>query len=175
MDTPNDSRITISKLDGALRQLETAITLWFHDGDPFSIQTLAAAASQVLYDVNKHRNGAPLLLDPSLIKPEYHKEYHKALKSAPNFLKHADKDPEDSITFDPNLNKILLFEAVFNFGIITKQPRTPIFNCMFHWFFTRNPQYFQTEQAEILRKSIPVNDLLKLDRREFFVALTKGA
>ncbi|SRR6266508_744311 len=174
MDTPNDSRITISKLDGALRQLETAITLWFHDGDPFSIQTLAASASQVLCDVNNHRKGQPLLLDPSLIKPEYQKEYHKALKACPNFLKHADKDPEASIAFNPTLNMILLFEAVMDFTAITKQRRTQIFDCMFYWIFIHNPKFFQSEQADLLRQSMPVNDFINLNKREFFIQFTKS-
>jgi hypothetical protein len=171
---PDDSKITITKLDGALRQTETAITLWFYDGDPFSIQTLAAAATQVLQDVNQKRKGPPILPDLSFIKPEYHKEYYNALKAAPNFLKHADKDPDASISFDPTLNMHMLFEAVFNFGIITKQPRTPILNSMFHWVFVHHPSFFQSEQADLLRKSLPINDLLKLNRIKFFMQFTKG-
>ena len=37
-------KLAITKLDAARRQLETAITLWFHDADPVSVHTLVMAA-----------------------------------------------------------------------------------------------------------------------------------
>jgi hypothetical protein len=43
--------IHISKFDAAKRQLETAIRLWFHSGDPVSVHTLAAASHQLLHDL----------------------------------------------------------------------------------------------------------------------------
>ncbi len=49
--------IQITKLDAVLSQLETAIALWFNDGDPLSIHTLASAAYQIIYDLNKHQKG----------------------------------------------------------------------------------------------------------------------
>ena len=52
--------LTVTKLDAAKRQLETAIRLWFHDAHPVSIDTLAAAALQVLVDINTKRGGEPM-------------------------------------------------------------------------------------------------------------------
>lgn len=58
------SRIQISKLEAAKRQRDTAIKMWFADGDPVSIHTLAAAAHQIINDVNEKigetRAGMPL-------------------------------------------------------------------------------------------------------------------
>ena len=42
------AEVTLSKLDVARRQLETAIRLYFYDGDFVSTHTLAAAACKVL-------------------------------------------------------------------------------------------------------------------------------
>ncbi len=45
--------LEISKLDAAKRQLDTAIRLYFCDGDPVSIHTLAAASYNILRDVTE--------------------------------------------------------------------------------------------------------------------------
>jgi hypothetical protein len=67
--------ITVTKLEAARRQLRTAIELWFHSGEPVSIHTLAAAAYQVVHDLNRRKKGPPLLLDNDMIKVEYRREY----------------------------------------------------------------------------------------------------
>jgi hypothetical protein len=53
-------KIEISKLDAAKRQLKTAINLYFSYGDPVSIHTLASAAREILYDLNKKHSGMPI-------------------------------------------------------------------------------------------------------------------
>jgi hypothetical protein len=45
----DETKITISKFDAARRQLNTAITLWFADGDPVAIHTLAYAAYEIIH------------------------------------------------------------------------------------------------------------------------------
>jgi hypothetical protein len=44
----NRTKIKISKLEGVRRQVETAIRIYFVNGDPVSVHTLAAASLQVL-------------------------------------------------------------------------------------------------------------------------------
>ena len=53
--------LPVSKFDAARRQLETAIRLYFFQGDPISIHTLASAAAQILHDLSRHRGGGELL------------------------------------------------------------------------------------------------------------------
>jgi hypothetical protein len=57
--------LPITKLDAARRQLETAITLWFHDADPISVHTLVMAAHGILKAINKKLGGAPMFGDPA--------------------------------------------------------------------------------------------------------------
>ena len=58
--TDNDlQKLHVTKLDAARRQLETAITLWFHDGDPVSIHTLAAAVDAFRWFRSAKRPGVP--------------------------------------------------------------------------------------------------------------------
>ncbi|WP_424133850.1 hypothetical protein [Roseomonas chloroacetimidivorans] len=81
----------VSKLDGAKRQLETAIDLFFDSQDSLSVHTLAWAAFKVLFDLYPHRSddGFATKLD-SIIG----KEGWRSMSGVANFLKHADKDPE---------------------------------------------------------------------------------
>lgn len=48
MADQNFKKIQVTKLDAVRRQLETAVILWFHDGDPVSIHTLTGAAYQII-------------------------------------------------------------------------------------------------------------------------------
>lgn len=81
----------ISKLDGARRQLETAIDLFFDDGDSLSMHTLAYAALKVLFDLYPHHceDGFDAQLNDILGK-----EGWSLISSTANFLKHADRDPD---------------------------------------------------------------------------------
>ncbi len=92
--------ITVSKLDAAARQLDTAIVLWFDGADIISIHTLAAASHQIIHDINKKRGGRDLIYDSLVIKDEYQKEWVNKLKSPMNFFKHADKDPDPEATIE---------------------------------------------------------------------------
>lgn len=84
-------QMPITKTEGARRQLETAIDLYFENGDSLSIHTLAFAVLKVLFDIYPHRNGDGFdaKLDRLL-----RNEGWKAMSGVANFLKHADKDPD---------------------------------------------------------------------------------
>jgi hypothetical protein len=45
----------VKKLDAARHQLRTAIELWFCDGDPISIPTLAFASYEIIHVASKTR------------------------------------------------------------------------------------------------------------------------
>jgi hypothetical protein len=81
----------LSKLDVARRQLETAITLYFHESDPVSIHTLTAAAHGVLRDLSRvHEQGNRMMTDfipdyvPPEVKPEFRERIaHRTSSSTP--------------------------------------------------------------------------------------------
>jgi hypothetical protein len=105
--------LRISKLDAARRELETAVRLYFAEADPISIHTLAAAAHQVLVDLNRKRGGPPSFTEAGLqlVRPERRKEALKRLNEAANFFKHADSDPQGVLHFKAALTEMLLFDA----------------------------------------------------------------
>jgi hypothetical protein len=81
----------ITKIDGARRQIETAIELYFDNKDSLSVHTLAWAAFKVLFDLYPHHNsdGFDAQLDAILGK-----EGWQSMSGVANFLKHADSDPD---------------------------------------------------------------------------------
>jgi len=89
-------------------QIDTAITLWFNEGDPVSIHTLACSAYQIVHDINQKTGWRDLLYDSVVIKDEYRKKWVDTIKRPYNFLKHADKDASDSIEFDSSTNEVFI-------------------------------------------------------------------
>lgn len=79
----------VSKIDGAQRQIETAIDLYFSGGDFLSIYSISFAAHQVLRDIYKHHCNDDFLDNLSAHLPA---DFRKHLAAPANFLKHADRD-----------------------------------------------------------------------------------
>ncbi|MGI8569030.1 MAG: hypothetical protein ACR2KT_08130 [Methylocella sp.] len=80
--------VRIGKLDAARRQLRTAITLWFNDGDPVSVHTLAYAAYEVIHAISEKRDPTrrDLLFDSRLIKDEFRGEWNATVENTPTSL-----------------------------------------------------------------------------------------
>jgi hypothetical protein len=74
----------IDKFEAAQRQLDCAIRLWFVDEESLAIHTLAYAACCILRD----------LLGSQKREVLSKFEVSQKFGEVPNFLKHADRDPE---------------------------------------------------------------------------------
>jgi hypothetical protein len=110
---PNTPSLNVSKLEAATRQIETAIALYFQDGDPVSIHTLACAAYEILETLNQRSGGQPTIRQQfgNDIKPEYVKFFYSRLASARNFFKHAKSDPDASIEFSQLESEVVMLDA----------------------------------------------------------------
>jgi len=136
--------ITISKLDAAKRQLETVIRLYFFDGDPVSIHTLTSAAYNVIRDVNAKKGGDPMLVKEKaleFVKPEYREEFRKSLNNAENFFKHADKDHDQTLDFNPDQSEMLIWDAISTYSNLTGET-PPLFKIFQAWFVCNKPEMF---------------------------------
>lgn len=162
--------LKISKLDAAKRQLEVAIRLYFHFGDPVAIHTLTAAAYNVLKDINSHRGGEQVLMKAQLakefIRPEYQKEFIKKLNEAENFFKHANSDPEAVLKFKPRQSEFLLWEAVEIYQRLTGEI-TPFLHAYRGWFMMHNQPMF-SNLPEAQRKIIDFLGYKKTERTAYF-------
>ena len=114
----------ISKIEAAFRQLRTAVLLFFSDQDPVAVHTLAAAAHEILRQLAE-RKGIPVGLAPAemvAVLPGMTPEEAKAaLSVTAGFFKHAGRDPNDSIHFQPEINDHFLYEAVCLYEELTSR------------------------------------------------------
>jgi hypothetical protein len=126
----------ISKVEAADRQLRVAIRLFFERKDLLAVHTLAAAAQGILTDLARPKDIKIIFdrLDPDL---------RRAYRLAQNFLKHADKDPEQQFAFFPEATKFHLFEAAVVHSILT-QTMSPEVTGFLGWFLKTFPHWFDT-------------------------------
>lgn len=99
----------VTKLQAAQRQLNTAIELWFAEGDPVSVHSLAYAAYEITHRLYRNAGHSNLLYDSKAIEDSERAEVVTALKRSANFFKHAEQEgtpdaicelrPADTILF----------------------------------------------------------------------------
>lgn len=168
MDGPT---ISLSKLDAACRQLRTAITLWFDEGDPVSIHTLAFAAYEIFHTVSSHLdpNRRDLLFDSDWIKDEHRREWNKLIRREANFFKHGDRDPEGSIDFNPNLSESFLLFATYARRLCLK-PQSEEENLFAWWIQINRPDMLTEEGRKFVADRIAadsIDEIRTLNKREF--------
>lgn len=165
--------LIISKLDAARRQLEIAIRLYFQNGDPVSIHTLTAAAYNVICDINNKRGGDSMLIKKKIfeyVKPEFQKEFRDKMNEAENFFKHADRDHDATLTFNPDQSEMLILDACSQYYKLTGE-NLPLFTVFRGWYMANHPDLFilPEEQARLLSISTP--SVLKMGRLDYFNAI----
>jgi len=156
--------IKLTKLECARRQMETAILLWFDDGEPVSIHTLAAASLEVLHDLGKRIGESALIFDSKRFRKEKFSEWKKIVRESQNFFKHADKDPTKVLDFKPDHSEILLLNCIDLHRRIGNQ-RSPVMLVFWHYFAIHHPWYFLSDP-----KQMPpgFRDFRKLSKTQFF-------
>lgn len=165
--------LKLSKTDAAKRQLETAVRLWFFSQDPVSVHTLTAAAHKVLYDVGKRRGVLITLRNPENIRPEYRRKYHELISRYENFFKHADKDADGLLDFNPDATEIYLFDAVLAYETLTCEI-TPILGAMKAWGFMRHPNLANEKDREKVALAVNQIDVATLCKADFFMQFQEG-
>jgi hypothetical protein len=168
--------ISVTKLDAAKRQLETAILLYFSEKDPVSIHTLCCAAYEVIHALNKKRNSPmgpnDLMLkdlDQYLGSKADRRQFHECMNEARNFFKHANSDPDAVQTLDTRFTEALLIDAVQKYArLIGECP--PTMALYFVWFLTQHPleagqEIMQHSLRTTLERALKA---MSKDRRTFF-------
>lgn len=162
----------ISKLDAACRQLNSAISLWFNDGDTVSIHTLACSAHQIVHDINQQRGGRDLIYDSLSIKDEYRREVNRLLKHPYNFFKHAEKDAFDTIEFNPRRTELFILFTSAGLEILGCQP-DPIRAAFNIYYGLKNPDLLTEKGKAEWTNKIPAEirqQTLDMPKRQFFEA-----
>lgn len=163
-------KIEVTKIDAARRQLETAIKLYFIDADPVSIHTLTAAAYNILRDVTKQKGADPMLIKGQmleLVKPEFQRMIRDKANEAENFFKHADRDHEARLDFNPDLTDLHLIDACAQYHKLTGE-EPPLFVAYRIWFLVHRPDCFLLPDE--LKSVFKANaaSIVEMGRTEFF-------
>lgn len=166
-------RILVTKLDAARRQLDTAIQLFFANGDFVSIHALAYAAYTLTRNLcDKTNNPASFTRwVKETVVNEQHEQVFAALSSAGNFFKHADRDPKRQLEYIPDQYEILLILAVWMYEAITRELTMPM-SVFKIWYFLHHPGWCADHA---LRPKIPaVKGTFPANRGDFYDFVSKG-
>ena len=163
-------KLIITKLDAAHRQIETAINLYFCEGDQISIHTLTAAAYGVLRGVSKHLGSSGMLIKDiflDMVKPELKSKMGDKINEAENFFKHAYPNPTGTLTFSPGQSELLLLDACDKYRELSGE-YPPLLKVFQHWYMLKHPDLFNLPpHLETLKNEFA----LKIEgytRRQFF-------
>jgi len=161
-------QLQISKIDAALRQLQTAILLYFNARDPVSIHTLTAASYNIIRDLRDFRSESFSMFKDALnIREHYKKEFRDLLNESENFFKHADRDPNKNHLFRTDSTELLLIDACDAY--IRLMGEIPDLVSIFkRWHLIQHPQYYR-EDAHAYQIAIQGNQVYSdSDRFLFF-------
>ena len=130
---------TVSKIEAADRQLRSVVHFFFQRADAVAVHTLAAAVYQILVDLCEHRGIERELEDSAILSHlGVKKDVLDAVRRPQNFFKHADRDPEGFLRFNPMLTACLILYGIHYLHCLTgtKSPEGQVF-CL--WFYLRFP------------------------------------
>lgn len=167
------TKLSLTKMEAARRQLKAAITLWFQGGDAVAVHTLAGAAYQIIHDICVAKSAGPLLFDSPLIRDEYRKEAVNLLKHDVNFFKHADKAPDGTTDFPPATSELFMMGAIWGLQNLALE-RDVEEKAYFVWFTIQHPE-FLTEEGLRARSQFSnrkeFDELRSLPREQFLNAV----
>lgn len=169
--TSKDNLLSVTKLDAARRQLDAALLLYFNDGDPVAVHSLAGATHDLLRDLSA-KSGSKMLIEGSLlvgIGPELTEEFRKVMRRPQNFFKHADRDPHSLLQFSPRTTDLLLLDCSAKYLEVTGE-LTLLQQAFEKWCLLHYPQFWRNtkwkQKAEWLSRE--ARELFHdLGRREF--------
>jgi hypothetical protein len=160
----------ISKLDAARQQLETAINLYFCEGDVVSIHTLTAAALNVVRDITKRSEPDMRTMRDTMVsclRPEKRKFVAYKIREPENFFKHADRDPDTFLTFNSGLSEFDMYDCIATYQKLTVE-FNPLFEVFKQWHELQHPDVFVVAQDQKLVSDEDREALRSMTKQAFF-------
>lgn len=162
------TKITVTKMDAARRQLKTALRLWFVDGDPVSIHSLLAASHEIIHRLFRLKGHRGLIFDTDLVKDEYRKEWALSIKKAPSFFKHAEKETADAtIDFNPGTNDALPMFLINALRTMGEDLGVEEWAYM-RWLWVHEPDLFLSSAYPDTLPVDAIETVRSLEKNEFF-------
>lgn len=157
----------ITKIDAARKQLVSAVQMFFNNGDPVSVHTLATSAWEIVYTLSK-REGIEGLSSETEGRLTTGKRLREDYINKPyrNFFKHADRDPDavlEDFTDEANDPILILLCEDYN----RYCPKAPIESQLFPiWFLAVNREKIDPKRENELTPIIETHfpDIIGIDR-----------
>jgi hypothetical protein len=144
---PAARTITVTKLDAARRQLDAAIGLWFVEADPIPIHTLASASHETIHNLYRKKRLKRLLIGGDILNAMQKQQWSELVKRHYNFFRHANRDAQASIEFNPNTNEFIFFFSLIGLKRM-KISLTMIESAFLFWFFVNKPSFRQEDSHD---------------------------
>jgi hypothetical protein len=173
-----NNTIRIGKCEAGKQQLRTAIKLWFKGGDPVSAHALAFAAYEIFHFLSEKRDPTrrDLLFDTATIKDEFRKDWNQLVRKEANFFKHADRDGDAVIEFDPAITEHFILFAIGG-RELCGEASSDEERAFIWWIHVNRPERLTNKGADFLAKNMPVDSLKHIrdtPKHEFFDRYMKG-
>jgi hypothetical protein len=162
--------IKVSKLDGASRQLDAAIKLWFSDDDPVVIHALTWASYQIIQDINDIKGDKSVTLIElarASVKPELVEETVREFRKEMTFFKHANRDPHDILDFDPDRSEPFMLMGIHGLKSLGER-LSDLQGVFLRWQFLHRKDRF-SDMDFVLKHLSPqqLDNLRRIDKKEF--------
>jgi hypothetical protein len=156
----------LDKKTVAKAQLQTAILLWFNEGDPASILALAVNANDCYNTLGGHLKGKPSVFQTWLA--DQSETYQKRARRAQNFIKHGWKNLTEGVPYSPRMAEILILDSIECHENIEGRI-TSLMQVFDLRYALENPDRVRASGLAVLSRDVAkVENLRRQDRRLFF-------
>lgn len=129
----------VTKIQAAERQLNASIRMFFGGEDPIATHNVACAAFDLLRNLAE-KTDRPSLMDKMLgmVNESKKNDMIELWRKPQNFLKHANRDPDDVLEYNPEILKFYLAFASIAYSEFTNKD-TPEVRGFILWFSLMHP------------------------------------
>lgn len=146
-DKPWEDLISLTRPLAAKEQTIAAIRLFFRGNEPAATHTLAAAGNQLISDYHASKGSGGFIRNKHLINSEKYKDWLRAINETQNKLKHADRDPYDTVEIKPLLTIIMMLESAILIELAVGE-YVPEFKLFSFWTMATYPEWYSLEPKQ---------------------------
>ncbi len=157
--------VIVTKQSVAQSQLESAIWLWFNDGDPVAIHTLAAAAHDCFHALVEH---AEKPTDWQAWLKTKSKQFREKMPIAQNFFKHGKMKLKGKLRYPTIQGEMLMMDAVSCYELLF-QKLTPLMKLYGTCFLYEHPSIIAEDALPKMMKDAEIHQLTDSTRHEFYL------
>lgn len=162
---PKIKRIQVTKLDAAMRQVETAAKLFFANGDPVSIHTLLFASVEIIDGLYKRETKERLFFENAAMKRL--PGMVQTVKAWGAFFKHGREWELDKVLTFNTASNLVLFSACIAGLTFIRAPNSDFRDAVLYWLLVHHPDFFPPEMLKKRPTGEALRDIRRVNKKEF--------